>query len=186
MARPAPNPGEGAWQPLGVLVRSDRRWTLAVPPGELWSAATSIDRYRSWWPWLRHFEGAAFTEGARWRCVVKPPLPYTVRMTITLDEVREGSFVRAGVAGDVVGDAELSIAPHPDGSEARLVSRLAPASGGLALFARVARPLVRFGHDWVLDRGARQFTAGALRTAPADRQEPPRAEPGPDGPAWTP
>ena len=27
--------------------------TLAVPPAQLWSIATAVDDYRSWWPWLR-------------------------------------------------------------------------------------------------------------------------------------
>ncbi len=66
------------------------------------------------------------------------------------------------MAGDVVGEARLEIRDHPQGCEARLVSSLAPGNGLLKVVARMASPMVRFGHDWVLDTGARQFIRRAL------------------------
>ena len=143
-------------------VRSDRRYRFPVPPDQVWSAATAIDSYTTWWPWLRRFDADAFRAGAVWSCVVKPPLPYAVAFTVTLDEVVPVGFVRASIAGDVTGSAEIVIAEAPGGSEARLVSELAPGSSLLEMLARAARPVVRLGHDWVLDTGARQFRAGAL------------------------
>jgi hypothetical protein len=39
---------------------------------------------------------------------------------------------------------------------------LAPGNLTLRLMSRVAAPIARFGHDWVLDSGARQFIARAV------------------------
>ena len=62
------------------------------------------------------------------------------------------------MSGDIVGSARLSVrADGNGGSVARLESLLAPANPFLRGVARVARPVVRFGHDWVLDTGAAQF-----------------------------
>jgi uncharacterized protein YndB with AHSA1/START domain len=147
---------------VAVLVRSDRRYRFAVPPRELWAVATAVDHYRAWWPWLRRFEADGFETGAVWRCVVQPPLPYTLTFEISLDEVFAPSRVRATIRGDIEGVAELEVRPVGTGSEARLVSQLAPANAMLRTAARLARPAVRFGHDWVLDVGARQFRARAM------------------------
>ena len=37
----------------------------------------------------------------------------------------------------------------------------------LRTFAAVARPVVRFGHDWVLDTGVQQFRSRALNAGRA-------------------
>ncbi len=145
-----------------VEVRSDRRYAFSVPPEGLWPALTRIEEYRRWWPWLRGFEAAAFAAGERWRCVVQPPLPYALRFDLAIVEVEPLAFVTATVHGDITGRARLEVRATPGGSEARLVSELAPSNAMLRAIASVARPVVRFGHDWVLDTGLRQFAARAL------------------------
>jgi hypothetical protein len=50
---------------------------------------------------------------------------------------------------------------------ATLQSSLAPGNTALPLVSRFA-PLARFGHDWILDSGARQFTARAIEPLVAD------------------
>lgn len=142
-------------------VRSDRRYRFAVGPEALWAAITDVEQYRLWWPWLRGFEAQGLVVGDAWRCVVQPPLPYTLRFTVTLDEVVEPRLVRATVSGEIVGTARLDIAEDGDGGEMRLTSSLSPDNRMLRAVASVARPVVRFGHDWVLDTGARQFAAAA-------------------------
>jgi uncharacterized protein YndB with AHSA1/START domain len=136
---------------------SDRRFTFAVTPTELWGYIDDTDAFRTWWPWLRRFDAKGFVVGDEWRCLVQPPLPYQVSFTITLDDVEPPQRAAATISGDIVGTAVLTIVPDGEGCEARLVSSLAPANSLLRAFASVARPVVRFGHDWVLDQGARQF-----------------------------
>ncbi len=51
---------------------------------------------------------------------------------------------------------------------ATLHSSLAPGNTALAIVSRFAAPIARFGHDWVLDSGARQFIARAVEPALGD------------------
>jgi len=119
--------------------------------------------YTRWWPWLHHLQAEGLVAGDVWSCHIQPPLPYFLRFTIALDEVVPAASARATVAGDITGTAVLTLAPTDDGgSELRLVSDLAPASSVLRAFAVVARPLVVWGHDWVLGEGIRQFRERGL------------------------
>lgn len=145
-----------------VRFATDRSYELPVSPTDLWEALTRVDRYQSWWPWLRSFDAQDLAGDEVWDCLVQPPLPYRVRFSVTLDEVVPPSVVRASITGDVVGEALLEITEHSQGSRARLVSHLEPGNGFLRAVARVAAPVVRYGHDWVLDTGARQFIDRAV------------------------
>jgi uncharacterized protein YndB with AHSA1/START domain len=145
-----------------MQVRSDRVYRFDVPPEDLWRRLGDVGSYRSWWPWLRRFDAAALEPGASWECAVQPPLPYVLRFTIVLDEVVEERRVGATIDGDISGTACIDIGRAGGGTELRLRSSLAPANRYLRTVARVARPVVRFGHDWVLDTGARQFRRQAL------------------------
>lgn len=145
-----------------MQVRSHRRYGFDIGPQELWSLFSQVERYQSWWPWLRRFEAASLSPGERWSCLVQPPLPYVVRFDLVLEDVVAGRCATARVEGDITGRARIDVAPTDDGAELHLVSHLAPASRFLRAMAGVARPVVHFGHDWVLDTGFRQFTARAV------------------------
>ena len=120
--------------------------------------------YTTWWPWLRRLDAVGIVEGDDWDCHVQPPLPYALRFTITIGEVVEGRSVRATVAGEIVGTARVELSPAGDAATiVHFVSDLAPAGGPLRAFATIARPLVAWGHDWVISQGIRQFRAQALR-----------------------
>lgn len=145
-------------------VRSDRTWRFDADAPTLWSALTDVDSYRTWWPWLSRFEAAkGFEPGARWDCTVQPPLPYTMKFTLWLEEVSPCVSADATIAGDIEGTARVSLHPDGAGTVVRLTSDLAPANRFLKQVAWVATPIVRFGHDWVLDTGAAQFRRRAFR-----------------------
>ena len=135
-----------------------------MTPEQLWERILAVDEYSTWWPWLRRFEGQALAAGERWRCTVQPPLPYTVRFEVRIDEVEPAREVAATVSGDVVGSARLLLEAHRDGCAARLMADLGPDKHALRALSVAARPLVRFGHNWVLDTGARQFRARSTTT----------------------
>jgi hypothetical protein len=143
-------------------VRSDRRYRFGVPPEALWPVLTAVEQYRTWWPWLRRFDGGPFAAGERWSCLVQPPLPYSLRFSIALHEVVPCRLATAAIEGDITGEARLELSATDDGCEARLVSHLAPANQLLRAIATVARPVAQLGHDWVLDTGLRQFRSHAL------------------------
>ena len=141
---------------------TDRSYHFAAPPRAVWATLAATHRYRGWWPWLREFDARDLTAGERWVCRVQPPLPYSLRFVVDLVEVDAPYVVAAEVGGDIAGTARVEIAARRDGSHVHFTSRLAPTRGGVGLMAWCARPIVRRGHDWVLDTGARQF-AEAVR-----------------------
>jgi hypothetical protein len=153
-----------------VEICSDRSYRFAAPPPVLWAAMGDVDSFPRWWPWLAHFEARRLATGEVWACAVRPPLPYVVRFRLTIDDVDEGRSVTASVDGDICGGALLTLSEDANGaSRVHLRSALSPAHRWLRAVAAVARPAVRFGHDWVLDTGARQFAERALPATPPER-----------------
>lgn len=145
-----------------MRLTSDREYRFPVEADALWQVLSATGEYRHWWPWLTGFEAVGLVVGDAWRCTVRPPLPYTLRFVLELDEVVAPSLVRARVHGDIAGRAELEIVPTGDVVALRLVSDLTPSSRAFALLSSVLRPLVVRAHDWVLDNGAAQFAARAI------------------------
>lgn len=141
---------------------SDRCYHFALPVDAVWETLTRTDDYRSWWPWLRRFDPGPLVPGARWCCEVQPPVPYRVAFDLVIGEVREGESVTATVEGGLRGDARLGVAAEPGGCALRLTASLVPADRILRTVARFAPPVARFGHDWILDTGFRQFSERAL------------------------
>jgi polyketide cyclase/dehydrase/lipid transport protein len=153
-------------------IRSDRRFEFDHDAATVWTALTHVERYPVWWPWLQ-CDGVALVEGERWACQVDPPLPYTLHFDVTIVEVVAERLVRAELTGDLVGAARLTLngGVRTDGCTIRLESSLAAIAGPARLVARFAGPIARFGHDWVLDTGARRFRS-ALHDRPGDGQAP--------------
>jgi uncharacterized protein YndB with AHSA1/START domain len=143
-------------------ITTTHRYEIPLTPQAVWEQISDVDHFRSWWPWLRTFDARALAVGEEWRCTVQPPVPYLVRFRVVLDEVEAPGRIRATVLGDVVGVAALELKEAPAGCVAHLHSSLAPGNAALRLISRVAAPVARFGHDWVLDSGARQFIARAV------------------------
>jgi uncharacterized protein YndB with AHSA1/START domain len=147
-------------------VRSDRRHRFDVDRDELWAAMTAVREFPAWWPWLRTFDGEHLAAGERWDCTVQPPLPYALHFELAIDEVVTGELVTATISGDLEGSARLEVRDLPNvedrRSEIRLRSDLTPTNRVLRTFAAVAKPVVRFGHDWVLDTGVQQFRSRGL------------------------
>ena len=145
-----------------MRIRSDQLHRFPVPPEELWAAMGRVDDYRTWWPWLRAFDAVELRDGEVWSATVRPPLPYRLRFDLRLHDVVAPSHVSAEVTGDLVGTARIEIVPIADGASLHVVSDLAPANRMLRSVMRVAPHVARFGHDWVLSTGLRQFNARAL------------------------
>jgi uncharacterized protein YndB with AHSA1/START domain len=146
--------------------RFDRAWVFEVPPAELWEALSRTECYPQWWTGLHGFESDGLAEGARTRCTVSPPLPYSLRFTVTVDRVEPARRVDASVTGDLAGDAFLAIAPHPDGSQARMAWTVEVQSRILRAAAAVGRPVMQWGHEWVVNTGIDQFRRTALQEDP--------------------
>jgi hypothetical protein len=160
--------GKHAEPPVPGAIATAHRYEIPLSVQSVWDQISETSNYRHWWSWLRSFDAPALAQGEEWRCEVQPPVPYLVRFRVALEQVRAPVLVRARVLGDVVGTATLSLEEAAVGCVATLESSLAPGNAALRFVSRFAAPLARFGHDWVLDTGARQFIARAVVPASED------------------
>jgi hypothetical protein len=142
--------------------RFDRTWTFDVPPDALWAALARTDDYPRWWPWLRELSGDGLVPGGRTECVVRAPIPYTLRFTVVVGELEPGRRVDAVVEGDLAGPARLEVDGDGAGSRVRLLWEVDLRPPALRAAARVGRPVMEWGHDWVVANGVEQFLRRAL------------------------
>jgi uncharacterized protein YndB with AHSA1/START domain len=158
----AQDDGTGEARKMSRSIETVHQYLLPLPREKVWGLLSDVSTYRNWWPWLRVFDATALAAGEEWRCEVQPPVPYPVRFRVEIEHVEEAVQVRANVVGDVVGEATLTLDETGSGCTATLDSSLAAGNTALRLVSRFAGPLARFGHDWVLDSGARQFVTRAV------------------------
>lgn len=147
---------------MSAPFRFDGTWVFPVPPAQLWAVFSRTDRFQEWWPWLRTLESDGLVEGTVSHCVVRAPLPYSLTFEVAVLEVVPERLVDTQVSGDLEGPARLDLNAHPEGSEARLSWELELRDPLLRTAAVVARPVMEWGHSWVVDTGVRQFRRTAL------------------------
>ena len=146
--------------------RFEGRWSFSATPEELWRVFSDTERLQELWPWLRTLESPGLVEGTVSRCVVRAPVPYTVSVEVALRQVVPARLVVAAVSGDLEGPARLDVAARPGGSEASLFWELEARAPLLRAASLVARPVMDWGHNWVVDTGVRQFRRKALGEHP--------------------
>jgi hypothetical protein len=146
----------------GRPFRYDRRFALDVEPDVLWSLLEQTDAYVEWWSWLESLDGGGLRVGDVSTCVVRAPLPYSLRFSVHVDEVVPAARIVTHVAGDLVGPARLEIEPTATGCDARLAWSLELHDPVLRPLARVTRPAMQWAHDRVVDVGLSEFRRRAV------------------------
>jgi hypothetical protein len=144
---------------LGGVARSpyvieyQRTLTFPVSPERVWAAMTRFDAFCSWWSWLREFsvDGAELTSGTVMHGVVEPPLPYRMRIDVVVDDCQPVQRLGGAIHGDLEGRARF----HLEGDDAATVVHAAwtveMMQTPMRLAARIGHPLLRWGHDRVVD-----------------------------------
>jgi hypothetical protein len=145
-------------------------FTFPLAPEELWDALERIDRFEGWWSWLSDFslEGGGLRTGAVLQGVVTPPLPYRMRLRVDLEQCDRPSLIEAAVHGDLEGRARLVLGPQPDGSRVEVAWTIEMMQRPMRTAARVAHPVLRWGHDRVVEatvHGFGRHLASGARTA---------------------
>ncbi|GAA2151146.1 hypothetical protein GCM10009844_32950 [Nocardioides koreensis] len=139
-----------------------------VGPDELWRTIERFDRFESWWDWLRDFrtDSDALVAGNVLHATVVPPVPWRLSMDIRLERSQRPHLLEAVVAGDVGGSAVFRLEPDDDGTLVAVVWSLEMLSRPLRLAAIVAYPLMRWGHDRVVEMAVAGFRRRALDGSP--------------------
>lgn len=138
-----------------------------VGPNELWVTIERFDRFESWWAWLRNFDADTdrLVVGNVLHATVVPPVPYRLCLDIRLEASLRPQVVEATIDGDVRGFAVMRLEPVDDGTQVTVVWSLNMTSRPLRIAAHVAYPLMRWGHDRVVEMAVAGFRRQALAGA---------------------
>jgi hypothetical protein len=143
-------------------IRTHRTLVVDEDPAVVWAALERVEEYPAWWPWLRGFDAEALAPGDRWSCRIRPPLPWSLDLEVHLTWVG-GRAIRADIAGDIEGTADVVVRAAGDGGSAiALAASLQAWRGPTAVLHRLAPPVSRWAHDRVIDAAFAQFCERAL------------------------
>ena len=137
-----------------------------VSVARLWETLLQVDQFTSWWSWLQDFcvDGTVLGPGSVLHGIVAPPVPYRMQIDVVLEDWVVEQRIAALVDGDLEGPATLAF--EGDGAESRVHAAwaLEMMQRPMRIAARVAYPLLRWGHDRVVDATVdglrRQLAAG--------------------------
>lgn len=117
--------------------------------------------------WLREFQadGAGPVAGNALHGTVVPPVPCRLRLDIRLQRCDLPRSVQAAVGGDLSGHAVLRLDDVGGGTSVAVAWSLEMRSLPLRFAARMAYPLMRWGHDQVVDMAVAGFRRRAMPTA---------------------
>lgn len=143
-----------------------RSYRFPVPPAGVWRLLEDVEDFPNWWGWLGHFRvvGDGLKAGSVLDGTVTPPLPYRMHVEVTLDRCQPTERIEATVSGDLTGDALLTLVPEDTGSEVAVAWTIEMRQRAMRAVARVAHPLLRWGHDRVVEAtvaGFRQHLAAS-------------------------
>ena len=133
----------------------DRSFDLTADPTSIWRILERTDNYPEWWSWLETFRADGLKPGTV-HAVIRSPLGYRLRVDITVAEVVAPRLLSTEVTGDLAGPARLELAPNGAGSRARLTWDLELRQPLLRRVA-VARPMMVWAHDRIVERALRDF-----------------------------
>jgi hypothetical protein len=135
------------------------RFSFPVPPHQLWAAIERLDDFERWWGWLSEFEvtGSGLGEGTVLRGTVSPPVPYRIRIEVELHRCIPDQLIDARVRGDLSGNAQLRLQPDGNGTVVDVAWSLQMRERPMRIAARIAYPLLRWGHDRVVDGTVSSF-----------------------------
>lgn len=146
-------------------IETDRRFPFDGDVGAVWSAMANVGSYEQWWPWLKDFDASELGVDQIWNCTVRAPLGYKVSFSLKFDVVVPEHHIEASVRGDIIGGAWIDLLENGDATDVWVRSMLIPVAPFLKRLSSTAPPIARFGHNWILRSGARQFNARAMTAA---------------------
>jgi uncharacterized protein YndB with AHSA1/START domain len=135
------------------VIEYQRTFAFPVDDERVWAAMTQFDSFCSWWPWLGEFsvEGDGLEAGTVLHGVVKPPLPYRMRLDVVVDDCEPPRRIDATIHGDLEGTAVLSLGGDDHETFVDAAWTIEMMQAPMRLAARIGHPLLRWGHDRVVD-----------------------------------
>ena len=153
------------------LVDYQGAFRFGVPPEVVWGAIERTGEFEAWWGWLGEFrlDGPGLEAGSVLVGVVSPPLPYQMRIRVELEQCVRPSSIEASVHGDLEGHGRLELSPDGDGTVASVTWTIEMMQRPMRTAARFAYPLLRWGHDRVVDATVHGFRRQLVATGDGRR-----------------
>jgi uncharacterized protein YndB with AHSA1/START domain len=141
---------------MSAVIEYRGTFRFSVPPEVVWDAIERTEDFEGWWGWLGefHLAGAGLQHGSVLTGVVSPPVPYRMRVRVELEDCVRPSSIEAAVHGDLEGHASLRLSPTDAEAAATVVAvhwTIEMMQQPMRVAARVAYPVLRWGHDRVVD-----------------------------------
>jgi hypothetical protein len=135
------------------VIEYDATFFFPVSVAQLWATMARVDCYSSWWSWLDEFsaDGAGLEHGTVLHGIVVPPLPYRMRLDVVVEDCVPERSITALVHGDLEGAAQLTFDGDGAATRAHATWTLEMMQRPMRMAARVAPPLLRWGHDRVVE-----------------------------------
>jgi hypothetical protein len=135
------------------------RFHLPAPPMSVWSVLEDLDGFADKAAWLARLDidGCGLQDGSVVGATIATPLPYQIRVRLELDSCTPGHHIDARVEGDLKGVARLTLDAEVGGTRADLAWTFEIRQALMRATARVAYPIVRWGHDVVAEATIRSF-----------------------------
>jgi hypothetical protein len=155
------------------------RWRLPADVGAVWDElADPAFRWPRWWPQLvaEEVRATGRRTAVRWSRVllrVRSPLGWSLRFALVLASSRRPrggrrpapGTARLTVSGDLVGTADITVAPRSEGTDVSLVWSVALARGGVVgcLVRMLPRRVLVAAHAAVMRGGERGLATELAR-----------------------
>lgn len=146
-------PRSVAAMPRQPIIVYRRAFEFGRSPSEVWAAMERVDQFERWWPWLQEFrlEGQSLAVGSVLHGMVVPPLPYRMRVRVTLTACQEPTAVDATIGGDLRGVAQLRVKAIDNGSRIEVAWTVEMMQRPIRVASRFGLPLLQWGHDRVVE-----------------------------------
>jgi hypothetical protein len=147
------------------VIDYERAFEFPVTPSVLWETIEHTEQFETWWPWLREFrlDGGSLAVGSVLHGVVAPPVPYRMRVDVELIGCVTEQSIDALVHGDLEGDARLRFFRSRIGTRVEVAWTVEMMQAPMRLASRVARPVIKLGHDAVVEMTVARFRRQLMR-----------------------
>ncbi len=131
-----------------------------VAPEELWTLVEDPGHFEQWWGWLHEVECSdpRIVSGSVLTGVIDPPVPFAMWTQVVIDEYERLRHITASVTGDIKGAAHLDTSAAAGGTQVEIGWDVEMMQRRMRMAALVARPLLQWGHDRVVEAAVRGFS----------------------------
>jgi uncharacterized protein YndB with AHSA1/START domain len=135
------------------------RFDFPLAPVKLWALIEQPENFEQWWGWLHDVEctDPRIVTGSVLTGTIDPPVPFTMRARVTIDACDPPRRILASVGGDIEGSAGLEVGAADPGTRVAIGWDVEMMQRRMRAAARVARPLLQWGHDRVVEAAVRGF-----------------------------